>query len=156
MALINSLVALPFGPVWEEIAWRAFALRKLQGRYSRLASALIIGVYWAVWHVPLWLVTLKYLTITLLLIICVNLIAWSVIFAFLYDRTGQSLSVTILLHATLLTVQNLVAGAISYGTIRIIIPTTAALSVCLAVIVANAWTAQTDGRLSADGGPLPL
>lgn len=46
LALVNTLLALP-GVVSEEIAWRAFALRRLQHRYSRLASALIIGVYWA-------------------------------------------------------------------------------------------------------------
>lgn len=141
MVLINSLVALPFGPLWEEIAWRAFALRKVQERYSRLVSALIIGVYWAVWHIPLWMITLNYLTITLLLIICINLVCWSVIFAFLYDRSGQSLPVTILLHATYFTVQNLAAATVSYGAIHII-PVAAALSVLLAVILANNWTSE--------------
>jgi membrane protease YdiL (CAAX protease family) len=141
MALMNSLVALPFGPVWEEIAWRAFALRKLQGRYSRLISALIIGVYWAAWHIPLWLVTLNYLTITILLIICVNLVCWSVIFAFQYDRSGQSLPVTILLHATYLTVQNLVAGMVAHDAIHMIL-TAAVLSASLAVVIANHWTSQ--------------
>lgn len=138
--LVMSLVSLPFGTVWEEIAWRAFALRKLQCRYSRLTSGLIIGVYWAVWHIPMWLRTLNYLTITLLLIICINLVCWSVIFAFLYDRSGQSLPVTILLHATYFTVQNLVFGMITYSTIHIIIPSAALLSACLAVIIANEWT----------------
>ncbi len=138
--LVQSLVSLPFGPVFEEIAWRAFALRKLQCRYSRLASALIVGVYWAVWHIPMWLRTLNYLTIPLLLIICANLVCWSVIFAFLYDRSGQSLPVTILLHATYFTVQNLVAGMITYGTVRIFISSAALLSACLAVLIANEWT----------------
>jgi len=136
LVLINSLVALPFGPLWEEIAWRAFALRRLQARYSRLSSALIIGVYWALWHVPLWLLTLNYLTPALLLIGCVNLISWSVIFSFLYDRSGESLPVTILLHATILTVQNLVFAAVSHGTVYLI-PVAAALSVGLAIIVAR-------------------
>src|SRR5450755_3285177 len=129
--LLGCLMALPFAPVWEEIAWRAFALRRLQCRYSHLSSALIIGVYWALWHVPLWLLTLSYLTPTLLLIICVNLISWSVIFSFLYDRSGQSLPVTILLHSTILTVQNLVFFAVMRGTIYII-PIAAGLSTCVA------------------------
>jgi len=141
LVFVNSLVALPFGPVWEEIAWRAFALRKLQCRYSRLVSALIIGAYWAVWHIPLWLLTLNYLTIRLLLIICINLVCWSVIFAFLYDRSGQSLPVTILLHATYLTVQNLAAATVSYGSIHII-PIAATLSACLAIVIANEWTSS--------------
>ena len=143
LTIVNSLVAIPFGPLWEEIAWRAFALRKLQSRYSRLLSALIIGAYWAVWHIPLWVVTLNYLTTALLPIICINLVCWSFIFAFLYDRSGQSLPVVILLHATYLTVQNLASATISSGTLHLI-PIAAALSLCLAVIVANEWT-RTSG-----------
>jgi membrane protease YdiL (CAAX protease family) len=142
LAIVSSLIAIPFGPLWEEIAWRAFALRKLQSRYSRPLSALIIGAYWAVWHIPLWLVTLNYLTATLLLIVGINLVCWSFIFAFLFDRSGQSLPVVILLHATYLTVQNLVFATISSGALHII-PIAAALSVCLAVIVANEWTSTS-------------
>jgi uncharacterized protein len=136
LVLLNSLVALPFGPLWEEIAWRAFSLRRLQNHYSHLLSASIIGVYWAIWHIPLWLVALNYLTPTLLLIMSVNLVSWSVIFAFVYDRSGQSLPVTILLHSTILTVQNLVFAAVLRGTIYII-PVAAALSLCVAAILAK-------------------
>jgi len=146
VALVNSLVALPFGPLWEEIAWRAFALRKLQNRYSRLVSALIIGVYWAVWHIPLWLVTMNHLTITLSLIIFINLVLWSVIFAFLYDRSEQSLPVTILLHATCLMVQNLVATTVLHTAIRVI-PIAAAFSVYLAVVIANGWASTSRSGL---------
>lgn len=134
--LLGCLVALPFAPVWEEIAWRAFALRRLQCRYSRLLSTLIIGVYWGLWHIPLWVLTATYHTAPFLLIYCVNLVAWSVIFSFLYDRSGQSLPVTILLHSTILIVQNLVFFAVIRGTIYIF-PIAAALSVCLAAILAR-------------------
>jgi hypothetical protein len=153
LLVITSLLSLPFGPVCEEIAWRAFALRKLQGRYSQILSALIIGVYWAVWHIPLWLVTLNYLTGKLLLIACINLISWSVIFAFLYDRSGQSLPVVILLHATYLTVQNLVFAAISSGNIHLI-PIAAVLSVFVAAILAGRLAG--DRRLSPSGMRLPV
>lgn len=146
IVLVNSLIALPFGPLWEEVAWRAFGLRKLQLHYSRLLSALIIGFYWAVWHIPLWLLTLNYLTPTLLLIICVNLVSWSVTFAFLYDRSGQSLPVVIVLHVTLLTVQNFVFAAVPRGTIYII-PVATALSICLAAFLARC--------LTGDGGAPP-
>jgi membrane protease YdiL (CAAX protease family) len=140
MLLYTSLLSVPFGPVWEEIAWRAFALRKLQNRYSQVVSALIIGVYWAVWHVPLWLITLNYLTFKLLVIVCINLVSWSVISSYLYNRSGQGLPVVMLLHATYFTVQNLVFASVSKGNIRLI-PIVALLSACLAAILA--------GRLAA-------
>lgn len=132
---VNSLVSLPLGVFWEEVAWRAFALRKLQNRYSRLTSALIIGAYWAVWHIPLWILTLKYLTVSLAFVNCLNLISWSVTFAFLYDRSGQSLPVTIVLHSTYLVVQNLVGASLGTQATHVI-PIAAMLSLCLAVAIA--------------------
>jgi len=37
----------------EEVGWRGFALARLQARRSALTSALLIGVAWAAWHLPL-------------------------------------------------------------------------------------------------------
>jgi CAAX protease family protein len=37
----------------EELAWRGFALPRLQTRYNALTSSLILGVIWAVFHLPL-------------------------------------------------------------------------------------------------------
>jgi membrane protease YdiL (CAAX protease family) len=136
LALVNTLLALPTGAVPEEIAWRAFALRRLQHRYSRLSSALIIGVYWAVWHIPMWLLTVRLLTAAQLVIICVNLICWSVIFAFLYERSGQSLPVTILLHITYMVVSNQATSVVEFRTV-IMIRIAAAITACLALFFAR-------------------
>jgi len=144
LVLVNTLLALPTGPVCEEIAWRAFALRKLQRRYSRLSSALIIGVYWSVWHVPAWLVQLKLLTATQLVIIFVNLVCWSIIFAFLYERSGESLPVTILLHITYMIVSNQTATVLGLRTIMEI-RIAAAISVCLALFFARRLAATDPG-----------
>ncbi|MGH2083503.1 CPBP family glutamic-type intramembrane protease [Aerococcus urinaeequi] len=40
------------------MAWRGFALPRLQKRYSAFAASMIIGVLWAVWHAPLFSNTL--------------------------------------------------------------------------------------------------
>lgn len=146
LALANTLLALPTGPVMEEIAWRAFALRKLQHRYSRLSSGLIIGVYWAVWHVPAWVLTLKLLTAPQLVIIFVNLICWSVVFAFLYERSGQSLPVTILLHLTYMIVSAQAASVLQLGTITGI-RIAAAISGCLALFFARRLDANYPAQI---------
>jgi uncharacterized protein len=141
LALVNTILVLPTGPVSEEIAWRAFALRKLERRYSRLSSALIIGVYWAVWHVPMWVLTVRSLTTVQLVIIFVNLVCWSVVFACLYERSGQSLPVTILLHLTYMVVSIQAAAVVEVRTI-IMIRIAAALSLCLALFCAKLLAAN--------------
>lgn len=39
--------------IGEEFGWRGFLLPRLQTRHNALVSSLIIGVMWAIWHIPL-------------------------------------------------------------------------------------------------------
>src|SRR5215212_6757676 len=41
------------GPFTEEPGWRGFLLPRLQSSYAPLAASLIVGVIWAMWHLPL-------------------------------------------------------------------------------------------------------
>lgn len=42
--------------IGEEFGWRGFLLPRLQTHYNALASSLIIGVMWAIWHIPLYFI----------------------------------------------------------------------------------------------------
>ena len=48
-ALAQSLL---LGPLGEEFGWRGLALPVLQRRFSPFWASLILGVVWAVWHAP--------------------------------------------------------------------------------------------------------
>lgn len=56
---IPALLELPImiiGGGVEEIGWRGFLQPTLQKRWSPFTSTMIVGVIWAVWHLPLWFV----------------------------------------------------------------------------------------------------
>jgi membrane protease YdiL (CAAX protease family) len=138
------LMTLPFGPLWEELAWRAFALRKLESRYSRLIAALILGAYWGLWHVPLWLLQLNGMPVnkvSFVLTAMVDLIAWSIIWAYLYHRSSDSLPVVILLHAAYGAATTQAAYVFPQLNMYVIFVTTA-VSVCLAVAFAKALVGE--------------
>lgn len=48
-ALLQSLL---LGPMGEEFGWRGLALPVLQRRFAPFWASLILGVVWAIWHAP--------------------------------------------------------------------------------------------------------
>ena len=136
--LLRLVMILPFAPLWEEIAWRAFALAKLESRYSRLASSILLGVYWGMWHIPFWRVQFHPVPISLFLAAIINVFALSVIFAYLYHRSSESLPVVILLHAMYDALGPQVSLVVSRPDVQMrVIYTLTVLSVCLAVAFAR-------------------
>ena len=48
-------VALPFGPLGEELGWRGYALPRLVDRFDVWKATLLLGLLWTFWHVPMML-----------------------------------------------------------------------------------------------------
>ncbi len=55
-SLIPWFVFLFVVAVIEEVGWRGYALPRLLETYSLVASSAVLGVVWALWHVPLFLI----------------------------------------------------------------------------------------------------
>ncbi len=51
----SFLPLLILGSLSEEIGWRGYALERLQVRWNALTSSLIVGLVWAFWHLPLFM-----------------------------------------------------------------------------------------------------
>lgn len=150
----SILLSIPLGPLWEEISWRAFTLRELESRFSRIVAALIVGLYWAIWHIPLWLTTLNLtrdLVIPVLLIASANLVGWSVTFAFLYNQSGRSLPVVIVMHGMYAAIQNLVFATAPYRNLHLIV-ISAILSVCRGLCLAKRTKCVSNSNFSSGGG----
>lgn len=57
LAVVPFLLrVLIYGPFPEELGWRGYVLDRLQARWSALASSLILGAVWALWHLPLFFI----------------------------------------------------------------------------------------------------
>lgn len=105
-----ALIFFGGGPLGEEPGWRGFALPRMQSRYGALRATLLLGVLWVFWHLPDFLtdaqrggpganlVTL--LTINLP-IFFVMVMAMAVIFTWVFNHTGGSVFIAILLHASI-------------------------------------------------------
>ncbi|HVR96302.1 MAG TPA: CPBP family intramembrane glutamic endopeptidase [Thermoanaerobaculia bacterium] len=94
-------VVLAFLIVGEEVGWRGFALPHLLGRWPALWSSLGVGVVWALWHLPNFLLPgfphqgLPFAAFVLIVV------AYSVLFTWLHLRTEGSLLVAVVFHASL-------------------------------------------------------
>ena len=89
---------LIFGGQWEEPGWTGYALPQLQERFANHANgsmiaALILGVFRALWHLPLFLYGKMYW-----FDIFVFSFAFQLIIAWLYHRSGRSVPAVMLFH----------------------------------------------------------
>jgi membrane protease YdiL (CAAX protease family) len=109
---VALLVALPFGPLAEELGWRGFALPMLQRRFSPLGSSLILAVVWTFWHTPLFwfpgaaIPSFLDLTWYSILLYGAQLAAISVLLTSVFNNTGGSVLLAILLHLTFNSARN--------------------------------------------------
>lgn len=89
------------GPVQEEFGWRGYLLDPLQERLSALGGGLVVGLVWAVWHVPLFFVpseTIYYQNPFLGFAVSITLL--SVLMTWVYNNTNASLLPALLFHTS--------------------------------------------------------
>jgi hypothetical protein len=94
------LPLLILGPLSEEIGWRGYALARLQTRWNALTSSLIVGLVWALWHLPLFMMvgTSQHEMGVPFIGFLIKIMASSILYTWLYNNTKQSLWSAILLH----------------------------------------------------------
>lgn len=86
----------------EEPGWREFAMPRMQRRYGALTATLVVGVLWGCWHLPLYLTDwgggYDDLVWTAPVEFVVSAIAFSVIITWVFNRSGESMPLVMLLH----------------------------------------------------------
>jgi len=84
------------GPMGEELGLRGFALVHLQQRFTAFRAAFLLGIVWAIWHLPV-LVGCNPVEAVIFLLLALNL---SFLFAWLFNRSHGLLIPVLIMHAT--------------------------------------------------------
>lgn len=152
--VIRGLAIALIAGVVEELGWTGFAVPTLRRRHGAVATGLIVGVLWGIWHFlpKIWGSAandlVAYMPVDLMTAV-VGLTGFRILMVWVYDGT-RSLLLGILMHAGLtfstLVLQPLITGA---PLIRIGL----ALAVAPWLIVAAvAWIRYRRARTTADAG----
>ena len=97
---VANIVFFGFG---EEVGWRGFALPRLQTGRSALLAAIILSLFWAGWHIPLFsfAMGLKSMGLAAVPGWFFFMVTGSVLLAWLYNSTGGSVLIVAIFHGTL-------------------------------------------------------
>ena len=101
VAIFFAISIFPGSSLGEEIGWRGYVLPRLQSRMSALSAALLIAPFWGLWHLPLWLNGASGHTPLIYAGFVLSAFALSVLLTWVYNSTGGSLLMVVLLHATI-------------------------------------------------------
>jgi membrane protease YdiL (CAAX protease family) len=101
MVLVYAAYMVVFVAIGEEVGWRGYALPALQARYGALVSSVILGTMWALWHLPLFFnPDLFYSNLPFVLQLALQ-VPLAILFTWVFNSTGGSVLLAILLHATI-------------------------------------------------------
>jgi membrane protease YdiL (CAAX protease family) len=89
-----------FGGGQEELGWRGYIMPYLEKKFGLLIGSIILGIVWAIWHIPMWLVpgsgqiNVPFLGFTIMTI------GYSFIFSWIIETSGNRLLSGLIIHGT--------------------------------------------------------
>ena len=148
--LLTGLVSALLVGICEELGWTGFAIPQLRLRHTVLATGLITGGLWAVWHSPAFRVwpgvalsggipVPLFIAVASALVLVGGLPAYRVLMVWVYDRTG-SLLVAILMHTSLTFATFVLGPAVIAGSALLVVDIVSSAAwwlVVAAVFMAN-------------------
>jgi membrane protease YdiL (CAAX protease family) len=121
----------------EEIGWSGYAIDPMQARWPALQASVLLGLFWAAWHVVAMVQTGQ--SAPWIAWGCLDMVATRVIMVWIYNNTRRTVLTVVFFHAIAnLTFKSVFPGG-SYESERII----SVLLTVIAVIVALVWGPRT-------------
>jgi membrane protease YdiL (CAAX protease family) len=143
------------GPIGEEPGWRGFALPRMEARLGQLRAWIILGLLWAGWHLPLFLVpqwNARPIWIYALLVM-----AFAFVINLGFNVSRRSVIVAILLHATFNASSAVLGGFLGDASLDLSTPPDIVIAVCLGAVamIVGVTVAVTASRLLSHGERRP-
>jgi membrane protease YdiL (CAAX protease family) len=87
----------------EEFGWRGYALDNLQKKYTALHSSLIIGIFWSIWHFPLYFIKGTFqnnlgFNSSEFYLYSIAIIPESILYTLIYNNNNRSILSVIIFH----------------------------------------------------------
>ena len=108
-------VSTPF-QAGEELGWRGYALPRLAARFGLGPASLLLGLVWALWHLPQFFITDGDTSGQSFPVFVLQVTALSVAMAWLWENTGRTLLLPMLMHAAVNNSKDIVPSAVAGAT----------------------------------------
>ncbi|XOB97997.1 CPBP family intramembrane glutamic endopeptidase [Deinococcota bacterium DY0809b] len=131
--ILGSLLSAVIYGFGEEAGWRGFALPRLQSRRGALAATLVLAVFWALWHAPMFLYRFDFGPGEIVGFF-LGLLAGAVWLTFLYNSSGGSI-LTVAVWHTAWNAVNIVGMVVSVGVVALM----SALVMLAALVIVPVW-----------------
>jgi membrane protease YdiL (CAAX protease family) len=97
--MLSIMFMLGFDGLGEELGWRGFALPILLINYKALVASIILGFFWALWHLPYALTLNSAMSGQSFYSFIPGILASSILFTWIFNNTKGSILLSILFHA---------------------------------------------------------
>ena len=111
--MLAALLVSTWVQAGEEVGWRGYLLPSLARRVGLGGATLVVGVIWAVWHLPLFFIPGSGSDGQSFPLYLVHVTALSVAMGWLYWKSAGSLLVVMVMHAAVNNTGSLVPAALS-------------------------------------------
>lgn len=116
LLMLGGIFVSTWSQAGEELGWRGYALPRLSAHLGLGAASILLGVLWALWHLPLFYLPDTGSTGQSFPVYLLQVVALSVAMAWLYWKTGGSLLLVMLMHASVNNTTGIVPAAVSGAT----------------------------------------
>jgi uncharacterized protein len=154
--LVSAVVLVPVlaltDGLGEETGWRGFALPRMLDRYGPVVASVLLGLLWAVWHVPLFFTEGLALYGDSPLLLLLELPAVAIVYTWIFQRTSGSVLLAILLHASMNVA--VLTASMAGATVRVTALVVLAKWLLAAVVIIS-WQRGRAAPPAAPLGPQP-